>query len=324
MLSMQTLVAASATNVSLLLPMSNDEKEKSESIIDVVERVLNDIKADHINVSVIDINGSEKDVLSDLKSSSPDVVVSSSLEGMVTEDGILRYLEANQICALFFDSKLRLSQKNACFFALAPMIEDNLKASAKFASDDGYEINVLLEKDSNINTKILQALEADRKINLSYVQFYDASKISDDWYLADFFAGIMSKAANKKQAILINDDKVIQYLKDFQRYNNNILIILPHNSQIINVAKEYDLENVVFSSLNKDIDIKSIAYDGISIINYIKNQASNKKLNKQDFLLRNGFCGITGAIRFLPDGSNQRLFEISGFNTIIRPAKKIF
>jgi hypothetical protein len=314
------------TKVAVLLPYAPEHEKTSEEIAEAMQTGLDDLQADDLNITILALDQKPKELTKELKELAPDVII-STLNHPETRSKVLDYARSNNICVLALNNDTNLKNSKECVLLMPPMLEDRALVTSIFAAQNGYELNMLLPNNLAESQKIISALERQPGVALNYLQLYNPQKIDDEWYLYDFFNSVRNKSAKTKQAIVINDVEIVQYVHDFQRHNPDTLVIVTDIAESLEAVKEHHLKNTWFSSVKLDkfakfrkhfnpstqrkaTEMSALAYDTLAILYYVQQNKHTTKPKKADFLDPQGFAGLTGTIRFSADGANQRLFEI--------------
>lgn len=316
--------------ITAILPLSGEHAAMGKNMLNAMNMALLDLKASHFEIVPVDSELPESDLLLKLTASD-----SSAILGPVfAKDArkLMPILSSLNTCVISFSNDRELAN-HECLMLLGFMPEESVTKVVGYAASYGYTINALLPegKYGQVLASSLHFMNDKEQIKLGEIVFYDTN--IDPKQIAKF--------NSPSNALLIPENQILPQ-------------VLPHLSQVkILGSSQFEDEKILktpgaqgswFASAprkyrdrldarflakfgTQPLKISVLAYDAVAF-SYSAIMANNGKLDKNYLANKLGFFGVTGAFRFMADGSNQRqlsVFQINNNNqSEIEPAKADF
>jgi hypothetical protein len=330
--------------IAAIIPLSGEHEAMGKNMLGAMQLALLDLKAENFDIVPIDSELEENEMLLQIAANKLNAIVGPVFAKDVRK--VMPVLESDNTCVMSFSNDRALSS-NACLMLLGFMPEESINRVVGYASHHNYKINALLpdSKYGHIIASNLLNMSSHGKISLGEIAFYKPgnTKGKADPAIEDLFAKLNSATDKLDQAVLIPENSIMPQVMPHLA-TRKIKVLGSSQFEDERFLKSPEMQGSWFASAprkyrdrfekkfitNFDVaplKISSLAYDAVAF-SYDVISSTNGSF-KRDYLTDpSGFYGITGAFRFMPDGSNQRklsIFEINAGNFAeIEPAKPGF
>ncbi len=324
--------------IAAIVPLSGEHASMGKNMLGAMKLALLDLKTNDFDIVPIDSELEESKLRLQLTESKLNAIIGPVFAKDARK--IMPILTSGDTCVISFSNDRDLSSP-ACLVLLGFMPEESISKVVGFAAHKNYQINALLpdNKYGLILARRLLIMSNHKQIDLGEILFYkDSSKTDPN--IANLFARLNSSEHTSNKALLIPENaimpQVIPHLSGSKikvlgssQFEDEKLLKAPElqGSWFASAPRKYRERFEKKFTANFDtipLKISSLAYDAIAF-SYAVISSANGGFKHDSLMNPAGFYGITGAFRFMPDGSNQRqlsVFEINaGKYSEIEPAK---
>lgn len=325
--------------IALVVPLSGANIISGQNFIHSTAMALKDLKNPLIELVIFDSNLPAPELASKIEMANPAVII-----GPVYAEDTQKLAEAltnKELCILSFSNNSNSLNLNSCTLLLGIMPEQSLLKIIDYSKNKGFKtVNVLLPQ--NKYGQFVNSYLANN--NLKNIAFYEINTPLKEQLASNKGLQDLTKQPRENTAILVPDNRVLAELSDMHT-NKSLKLI---GSSLWEDKDTYSLgylEKSWFASLPmesrakfesrfidtygyKPLKIASLGYDAVNLISTILNNNTRLPIKKNELINRNGFIGINGLFRFLPDGTNERSFSVHEISNkqavILDPAPEYF
>jgi branched-chain amino acid transport system substrate-binding protein len=330
---------AESVNIALVVPLSGENIITGQNFVHSTAMALRDLNNPLIKLMTFDSNLPAHELASKIEMSNPAVILGPIYSEETQK--LAAALTNKELCILSFSNNSNSLNHKNCILLLGIMPEQSLLKIIDYSKNKGFKtVNILLPQNKYgqfVNGYLT-------KNNLKNIAFYETNSPIKEQLTSNKGLQDLTKQPRENTAILLPDSRALAELSD-TKTNNNLKLIGGSLWEDKNTYSLGYLEKSWFASLPmesrarfesrfmdtygyKPLKIASLGYDAITLIATILNNNASVPIKKNELLNRNGFNGITGLFRFLPDGTNERSFsvyEISNKQAVILdPAPEYF
>lgn len=328
--------------IGALLPLSGEQEKIGKNMLAAMQLAISDLGAANFKIIPIDSELPEEQIITEIIENKVDVVIGPTFSRDAKR--MIEYIEAGKRCFITFSNDRSLSN-HGCLMMIGFMPEESVKHLLLESINKGYDLYAVLPNDQygEIIGNFIRTYSQANRLKLRVLEVYDDSSVDNSQH---------AKAAFERLKIKIESDpselKAL-FVPDVSALKANIDLLPKTKIQLLGsnqwedeaLYKEPILQDAWFASApkkyrdkfesryfanfkSKPFKISALAYDAAAFV--ITVHKMEKQVNKTGLTDPLGFFGITGAFRFLKDGTNERMlsiFEIKNgqLNEII-PAKE--
>ena len=344
--SQELLLNDDANNVEVkigaLLPLSGEQEKIGKNMLAAMQLAISDLAANNFKIVPIDSELPEEQIISEIIANKVDVVLGPTFSKDAKR--MIQYIESGKKCYITFSNDRELSN-HGCLMMIGFMPEESVKHLLLEAINKGYDLYAILPNDKygEIIGNFIRSYSQSNRLKLKAIEIYDDSTVASGRNSKAAFEAIKSKIesdASSEKALFIPDvnalkaniellpNTKVQYLGSNQWEDENLYKEpLIQGAWFASAPKKFrdKFENRYFANFkSKPYKISALAYDAAAFV--ITVHKMEKQINKSGLTDPLGFFGITGAFRFLNDGTNERMLSIFEINNgkinEIMPAKE--
>lgn len=331
--------------MAVVLPLSGKHSEIGQNMLAAIELAVQDFDL-HTDVRLqpIDSSSSKQTIENEMALNNPHVIIGPLFSSDFAK--IENFANESGVCVMSFSNHKNANTDLPCRMLLGNMPDEAPTILALFAAAQGYEINLIMP-DGSYGKMIANTLHK-QNFDIRAEQFYTQQQMQSRWFLFDIFRIINQNAKARPQAVVVADTQILDDVAEMVKFSENVRILVGAQNPEKSPDKFQSLHNPWIATLPLDrrrkfdahfedvygikpFKISAMAYDSMACVLTIFAEAGKDpaSLTKDAFTGHQGFEGISGAFRFLKDGTNQRLLSIFEFNKEtglkeIAPASKSF
>lgn len=341
----EELVTEKSNEVKLgaLLPLSGDQEKIGKNMLAAIQLAISDLSFSNFKIIPIDSVLPEEQIITEIIENKVDIIIGPTFSKDAKR--LIGYIESGQRCFITFSNDRELSN-HGCLMMIGFMPEESIKRLLVESLNSGHEFYAILPNDKygKIIGDFILSYSNEKHLKLKALEMYDDSNSDPSKHSKAAFERLKEKIdrdTSENKALFIPDINALKaniYLlpktkiqllgsnqwEDESLYNEKTL----QGAWFASAPKKYrdKFELRYFENFkSKPFKISALAYDAAAFVTTVHKMQKN--VNKNGLTDPLGFFGITGAFRFLPDGSNERMlsiFEIKNGKIIeIIPAKEV-
>lgn len=325
-----------------LLPLSGDQEKIGKNMLAAMQLAISDLAVSNFKIIPIDSELPEEQIIAEIVENKVDVVLGPTFSRDAKR--MQEYIQAGKRCFITFSNDRELSN-HGCLMIIGFMPEESVKHLLLEAINKGYDLYAILPNDKygEIIGNFIRTYAQANRLKLKALEMYDDASEDKSQHSKAAFERIKEKVdtdSSSAKALFIPDVNAIKanfdllpsskvqllgsnQWEDESLYNEAVL----QGAWFASAPKKYrdKFESRYYANFkSKPYKISALAYDAAAFV--ITVHKMEKQINKTGLTDPLGFFGITGAFRFLKDGTNERMlsiFEIkNGKISEIIPAKE--
>lgn len=324
--------------IALVVPMSGLNESLGKNIIDAANLAVADVASTGLQIQLFDSQLPFAELATKIEEMDPAIIIGPIFGNQAYD--LAEKLNNKDLCMITFSNDAEIVKTDSCIFLLGVMPEQSIKDILEYAIKQDLKINNALIPNNKYGALIKSHID---KKNINIISYDPSKSMANQPRVGENIAKL-NASAGSGEAILIPEGRFLKIIAADYNLNNYKIISgglwedenlysLPIANKAWFSTLPFELRQQFDNNFQiqfgyKPTKIASLAYDAVTLVNYIYKTSGESVITRDSLTSRKGFKGINGTFRFTKNGINERNFSIyeinSGTKNTIKPANTAF